>query len=245
MIVFSGLAQQDTNYNGLNVTELCRNFVQWQNYQDTQIALYSNFEPLDEKGLSTTRLEFMQKLETGSFVCVANPNQPQQYRLFPLESDANPGVGAILSEQGFNGVQQVKKEGTLFPEFEAFDLNGNRISTATLKGMYVVIKCWYIHCPVCIKEFPQVNALAREYMQLRNDILFLSFAEDTPQQLNDFLMKKKLEYGIIPNSKDFMNITLGLTAFPTHFILDKEGKIIKVLASVQGLEWALKTYLRP
>jgi hypothetical protein len=27
----------------------------------------------------------------------------------------------------------------------------------------VVIKCWYIHCAACIKEFPEVNNLVRKY----------------------------------------------------------------------------------
>ncbi|WP_264509910.1 TlpA family protein disulfide reductase [Flavobacterium sp. N1719] len=237
-------AQTDLVYKDLNISALCRNFVQWQQYQDTQMALYSNFEALDENGISISRLAFMQKLETGTFVCIADPGQPQQYRLFPMPKDANPGVGAILSELGFNGIRQVQMEGQDFPLLDAVDLTGKRITNANLKGNYVVIKCWYIHCPVCVKEFPEVNALVQEYSNLRKDVVFLSLAEDSPEQLKVFLAKKKLDYLVIPNTKDFMNITLGLNAFPTHFLLDKEGKIIKVVGSVDALKWVLQTYLR-
>jgi peroxiredoxin len=242
-LVLGVQAQNDTVFNGLNVSMLCRNFVAWQTYQDTQIALYTNFEALDEKGESITRLAFMQKLETGTFVCIANPEQPQQYRLFPLPKDANPGVGALLSELGFNGIRQVKLEGTDFPALDVVDLTGKQISNASLRGKYVVIKCWYIHCPVCVKEFPEVNALATTYTAMRNDVVFLSLAEDSPEDLKVFLTKKKLDYLVIPKMKDFMNLTLGLNAFPTHFLLDKEGKIIKVVSTVDALEWVLKTYL--
>lgn len=237
-------AQTDLVYKELNISALCRNFVQWQQYQDTQMALYSNFEALDENGVSISRLEFMQKLETGAFVCIADPDKPQQYRLFAMPKDANPGVGAILSELGFNGIRQVQMERQDFPLLDAVDLTGKRITNASLKGNYVVIKCWYIHCPVCVKEFPEVNALVQEYTNLRKDVVFLSLAEDSPEQLNIFLAKKKLDYLVIPNTKDYMNITLGLNAFPTHFLLDKEGKIVKVVGSVDALKWVLQTFLR-
>lgn len=244
-LIVSVQAQTDTFFKGLNVSALCRDFVQWQAYHDAQIALYSNFEAIDEQGVSITRLAFMQKLETGLYVCIANPEQPQQYRLFKLEKDANPGVGAILSEQGFNGIRQVEWEGTVFPALDAMDLSGKRITNASWKDNYVVIKCWYIHCPVCVKEFPEVNALVQEYSSLRKDVIFLSLAEDRPEDLKVFLKKKKLDYLVIPSMKDFMNLTLGLNAFPTHFVLDKEGKIIKVVGSVAALKWVLQTYLKP
>jgi thiol-disulfide isomerase/thioredoxin len=48
-----------------------------------------------------------------------------------------------------------------------------------MKGKIVVIKCWYIHCAACIKEFPEVNNLVRKYKD-RKDIIFISLAEDTP-----------------------------------------------------------------
>ncbi|WP_297511767.1 TlpA disulfide reductase family protein [Flavobacterium sp.] len=244
MFAIGVVAQQNVFYNGLDVSDLCKNFIQWQHYNDKQIALYSNFEPLDENGQAISRMEFMQKLESGLFVCVANPLQMNQYRLFRLDHNANPGVSAILSEQGFNEIQNLKKEGLYFSAFDAFDLDGNRISNTTLQGKYVVIKCWYIHCPVCVKEFPEVNALATKYKALRDDVVFLSMAEESPEDLKVFLAKKKLDYLVIPKMKDFMNRTLGLNTFPTHFLLDTEGKIIKVVSSVDALEWVLSTYLR-
>ena len=58
--------------------------------------------------------------------------------------------------------------------------------------------------------------------------------------LRAFLNKKPLAYSVIPNMKKFMNETLHLNAFPTHFILNKKGQIAKVLLDYEGLEVALK-----
>jgi thiol-disulfide isomerase/thioredoxin len=106
-----------------------------------------------------------------------------------------------------------------------------------MKGKIVVIKCWYIHCAACIKEFPEVNNLVRKYKD-RKDIIFISLAEDTPEQLKSFLVKKPLSYSVVPNMKDYMNLTLQLNAFP-HFIINKDGSIAKVMSDYKSLVVAL------
>ncbi|HJY13121.1 MAG TPA: hypothetical protein VJ304_10065, partial [Flavobacterium sp.] len=84
----------------------------------------------------------------------------------------------------------------------------------------------------------QVNKLVEEYKD-RKDILFISLAEDSPEQLKAFLARKPLSYAVIPEMKIYMNETLDLNAFPTHFILNKEGLIAKVLPNFESLEVAL------
>ena len=130
-------------------------------------------------------------------------------------------------------------EGNRFPKFNFSDLNGSIISNETMKDKIIVIKCWYIHCAACIKEFPDVNALVLKYND-RKDILFLSLAEDSPEQLKLFLLQKPLLYSVVPNMKIYMNETLNLNAFPTHFIINKQGKIIKILSNVESLKVALE-----
>ena len=130
-------------------------------------------------------------------------------------------------------------EGTQFLKFSFKDLNGNLVSNESMKGKIIVIKCWYIHCTPCIKEFPQVNKLVQEYKD-RKDILFISLAEDAPEKLKAFLAKRPLAYSVIPNMKVYMNEALQLNSFPTHFILNKEGIIAKVLPNFESLEVALE-----
>jgi hypothetical protein len=44
--------------------------------------------------------------------------------------------------------------------------------------------------------------------------------------------------------KDYMNSVLQLNGFPTHFILDKDGKIIKVLSDFKSLEISLEKFFQ-
>jgi hypothetical protein len=55
-----------------------------------------------------------------------------------------------MAETAFNEIQNLKKVGKLYFSFK--DLNSNLI-TKKYEGKIVVIKCWYIHCAACIKEF--------------------------------------------------------------------------------------------
>jgi peroxiredoxin len=113
------------------------------------------------------------------------------------------------------------------------------ISNESMKGKIIVIKCWYIHCTPCIREFPQVNRLTEEYKD-RKDIVFISLAEDSPEQLKTFLARKPLSYSVIPDMKIYMNESLQLNSFPTHFILNKEGIITKIVNDYESLEVALE-----
>jgi peroxiredoxin len=58
-----------------------------------------------------------------------------------------------MAETAFNEIQNLKKVGKLFPDFSFKDLNGNLITNEKYEGKIVVIKCWYIHCAACIKNF--------------------------------------------------------------------------------------------
>ncbi|WP_242499337.1 hypothetical protein [Flavobacterium sp. 140616W15] len=49
-----------------------------------------------------------------------------------------------------------------------------------------------------------------------------------------------MSYSVIPNMKIYMNETLQLNAFPTHFIINKDGLIAKVVNNYESLEVALE-----
>jgi hypothetical protein len=82
------------------------------------------------------------------------------YKLFKIEPTTS--IKAVMAETAFNEIQNLKKVGKLFPDFSFKDLNGNLITNESMKEN-LVIKCWYIHCAACIKEFPEVNNLVRKY----------------------------------------------------------------------------------
>jgi peroxiredoxin len=225
----------------VDTIQIQNNYSEWSAYQRKNIMLSRDFIALDESSKEISKQAFLDQLVNGNLIPIRlkSADSLYYYKLFKILPKSDTSIKATINQQAFDALHNFKMEGTPFPNFSFKDLEGNVVSNETMKGKIIVIKCWYIHCAACIKEFPQVNALASKYKD-RNDIFFISLAEDTPEQLKTFLAKRPLSYSVIPNMKVYMNQTLQLNAFPTHFILDKEGIVKKVVSNFESLEVALE-----
>jgi peroxiredoxin len=221
--------------------QIQNNFNDWSVYQSKNIMLSRDFVALDLLSKEISKETFLDQLANGNYIPIRlkSDNSIYYYKLFKIQPKSDTSIKATINQIAFDAYKNYKMEGTPFPEFSFKDLNGNLVSNESMKGKIIVIKCWYIHCAACIKEFPEVNKLVEKYKDRKN-IVFVSLAEDTPEQLKTFLARKPLSYSVIPNMKTYMNETLDLNAFPTHFILNKEGLIAKVLNNYRSLEVALE-----
>lgn len=241
VVIFTSCTSQTKLGNPeVNPSEIQRKFMDWWTYQYNEIMLSRDFVALDSNSKEITKETFLKVLSEGNYIPIRLESDKDvfYYKLFKIEPTSDTSIKASISEVAFNEIQNYKKEGEPFPEFSFKDLNDNLITNENLKGKIVVVKCWYIHCAACVKEFPEVNQLVEEYKN-RKDIVFISLAEDSPEQLKPFLVRKPLSYSVVPNMKTYMNLTLQLNAFPTHFIINKEGLIVKVLSDSKSLEVAL------
>jgi peroxiredoxin len=242
LFVFSfSKAQNKYGNPEVDPIQIQKSFSDWSVYQSKNIMLSRDFVALDLLSIAISKESFLNELTEGNFIPIRLKSNDSiyYYKLFKIQPNADSSIKATINQIAFDALKNYKMEGTPFPKFSFTDLNGNSVSNETMKGKIIVIKCWYIHCTPCIKEFPQVNKLATEYKD-RNDIVFMSLAEDNPEQLKAFLAKKPLLYSVIPNMKEYMNQALQLNSFPTHFILNKEGLIAKVLPNFESLEVALE-----
>ncbi|HEY1113431.1 MAG TPA: TlpA disulfide reductase family protein [Chitinophagaceae bacterium] len=111
-----------------------------------------------------------------------------------------------------------------FGNFRERDLEGNLHNLKDLKGKVVVINFWFINCPPCRMEIPDLNELVAQYSH-NKDVVFLGIALDDRYRLEEFLRIIPFRYHIIENGR---NLAEGnnVKAFPTHVVLDREGKIL-------------------
>lgn len=217
-----------------------KTYEQWSAYQSKNVMLSRDFTALDTASKEISKEVFLDQLANGNFIPVRLKSEADVYvyKLFKIQSKTDSSIKATINQIGFDAYKNFKMEGTIFPQFSFKDLNGNLVTNESMKGKIIVIKCWYIHCTPCIREFPQVNKLVEDYKD-RKDIIFMSLAEDSQEQLKTFLARKSLSYSVIPDMKEYMNNALQLNSFPTHFIINKEGIISKVLPNFKSLEVAL------
>ncbi|MDP5202336.1 TlpA disulfide reductase family protein [Flavobacterium sp. DG2-3] len=241
LLIFTNCISQ-TKFGNPEVdpVQIQKTYGSWSAYNKT-LMLSRDFTALDASSKEISKEAFFNILVNENFIPIRlkTADSIYEYKLFKIQPKSDTSIKATISQEAFDALKNYEMEGKPFPKFLFKDLDGNEVSNETMKGKIIVIKCWYIHCAACIKEFPAVNALVAKYKD-RKDIVFVSLAEDTPEQLKTFLARKPLSYSVIPNMKEYMNNTLQLNAFPTHFILNKEGKIAKVLNNYESLEVALE-----
>jgi peroxiredoxin len=241
LIFTSCLAQTKYGNPEVDPIQIQKDYSSWWAYQSKNIMLSRDFVALDTLSKEIPKETFLDQLANSNYIPIRlqSDDAIYYYKLFKIQPNSDTSIKATINQEAFDAYKNFKMENTPFPKFSFKDLNGNLVSNETMKGKIIVIKCWYIHCAACIKEFPDVNKLVEKYKD-RKDILFVSLAEDTPEQLKVFLARKPLSYSVIPNMKIYMNETLQLNAFPTHFIINKEGLITKVLNNYKSLEVALE-----
>ena len=155
------------------------------------------------------------------------------YQLFKLDSN-DESIIAASKQMASTEFAYYKMEGTEIPDFNFEDLNGKVYNKISTKGKIVILKCWFIRCVACVKEFPKLNILVNTY-QGREDVVFISLATDTKEDLIKFLKTREFKYATIPEMNNYMVSKLNINQFPTHILIDKEGKIKKVVNNIEDI----------
>jgi thiol-disulfide isomerase/thioredoxin len=112
--------------------------------------------------------------------------------------------------------------GKTFQRFKLKDMEGRKYTLNDLKGKVVVMNFWFINCPPCKMEIPQLNKLVKEFNP--EEVVFIAVALDSYSELRDFLKSTPFDYHIVDDGRYFAQDN-GVKSFPTHVVLDKESKI--------------------
>jgi len=113
-------------------------------------------------------------------------------------------------------------KGTAAPPFTVRGLDGEHLELALMRGKVVVLNFWFIACPPCRIEMPQLNKLVDSFAG--KNVVFIGFSPDSSQELRGFVSETQFKYTIVPNSTKVAQ-KYGVRGAPTHVVIDKEGKV--------------------
>lgn len=77
------------------------------------------------------------------------------------------------------------------PEFSLMDLEGNQVSSESLKGNYVVIHIATTWCPFCNAEAPYLEQLYQDYKDRNVEVLIIDVKE--PEELVQAKLKDRFD----------------------------------------------------
>jgi thiol-disulfide isomerase/thioredoxin len=166
--------------------------------------------------------DWLNMISSGEFdIMPEEPgNKQSSFKLVRLgkEEQANRLAAAPkpIESNAFRGKKKIEM-------FEAHDIKDALVNIKSLKGKIVVLNFWFIRCPPCRLERPYLNQLVDEYAGDSN-IVFIAVSLDPRPQLETYLKDSPFKYQVIA---DGMNIAKKnkVDQYPTHVILDQEGKI--------------------
>lgn len=109
------------------------------------------------------------------------------------------------------------------PDFTAVTLDDSLIKLSELKGKVVVINFWFLACSPCIKEMPDLNDLVKKYQH--QEVEFIAVTFDKHDLVAKSLKNRAFDYKHIVDTQNIIDLYKA-TAYPTHIVLDKTGKIL-------------------
>jgi thiol-disulfide isomerase/thioredoxin len=114
--------------------------------------------------------------------------------------------------------------GQTFHFVDMRDIYGKEIKAGSLTGKIVVINFWFIGCPPCRYEIPQLSKIADDYKN-NKDVVFIAIAIDSAGALKEFLKNNAFNYQLIGDGTELHNY-YGVKTCPLSLVINKAGTII-------------------
>lgn len=114
------------------------------------------------------------------------------------------------------------------PQVDYILLDGQRLSTAQLKGQVVLVNFWATSCAICVAEMPEITATHEKYRHQGYQTVAVAMAYDAPVHVADFAETRKLPFGVaIDNTGNIAKGFGDVKLTPTTFLINKRGEIVK------------------
>lgn len=132
-------------------------------------------------------------------------------------------------EARVNGIEATK-EGMPVPKIKTMaTLDSKEFDITSYQGKYILIDFWGTWCGPCIKEMPEVKAFQEKY---KDKLYVLGInSGDTKEKTQQFVEENGYDWQQLlsdrANTPDNFVNRFNVQGFPTKFIIDPDGKIIK------------------
>lgn len=167
-------------------------------------------------GGKLTRSEFQQLLKTKKYEQVFFLDKSEVVKAVVLEPLNKKSIN--LNEKGLSENFNLNKK---IPKFEITDIEGNVISSEEMKGKVIVLNFWFIKCPPCRKEIPELNKLVESFNG--KGVKFISITTDSKKEILNFFEKNRFNYTHVA-SKSFIR-KHRISEFPTNIVVDRNSNI--------------------
>ena len=164
---------------------------------------------------------------TGIIMILGGPDKTYEN----LKKAVSNSVESIEDKSTDKKESSTTNNNKLADDFTLVDQYGTIHKLSDYKGKVVFLNFWATWCPPCRGEMPDIEAIYKEYSN--DEVVILGVAtpnlgqEGTQEEVETFLSKNKYTFPVVFDTKSEVIESYGIRAFPTTFIIDKEGYITK------------------
>ncbi|MDR1114262.1 MAG: TlpA family protein disulfide reductase [Candidatus Margulisbacteria bacterium] len=114
-------------------------------------------------------------------------------------------------------------------------VSGSTRNIQELSGKVVFLNFWASWCGPCEDEMPSMERLYQKFKAQGLEMLAVNY-QDEPEVVRDFMTEHKLSFpaGLDASGKITTRL-YGVNAFPTTYIIDRQGRII--VRVIGSMEW--------
>jgi len=141
------------------------------------------------------------------------------------------------------------KPGERAPDFSLKSASGGTISLSDFRGKVVILFFWKVGCPPCREIFPDMQRLYEKFKDKGLVILGFDCVDDKKIAL-DYMREHSITFPMVLDASKrawkVQSEEYGSNAFPTFFVIDREGKIVESIYgySEEGYKRMLKALER-
>ena len=160
-----------------------------------------------------------------------NPSEASLKTLYAKRNGSDAGFDGYLSK--LRDADRLKRKEKILaeraanpsaiPAFTLKALDGTSVSLESLKGKIVVINYWGIWCGWCVKEMPDFQKLHENYKTDPDVAIVTIDNDDNPADVPPWMKQKNYTFAVLLDD-GYVAQKAKVTAFPTTWFLDREGK---------------------
>ena len=117
-----------------------------------------------------------------------------------------------------------EQSSSLAPDFSLKTLDGQEITLSRLRGKVILIDFWATWCGPCRESIPHLIHLHNTYQAKGFEVIGLSQDKGDVETVRNFVKSLDIPYPIAMSPEE-VSRSFGVSALPTAFLVDREGRI--------------------
>lgn len=118
------------------------------------------------------------------------------------------------------------EKGQAAPNFTVNAIDGKKVSLSDFRGKAVMLNFWYIDCPGCQVEIPELQQFYARQQEAHKDFVLLGVnILDTGPDINRYAGQHHLTYTLAPDANQRVAKLYSIRNAPTSYFLNRQGVI--------------------